>query len=443
MLKRQMPDRIRAAVGVRMADARLPAPFAGGLEYGAPARGMWNIVHTGMLIPGAHEIFVCAEGCLRGVVLTAAEMGAVERFSMISIRENNVLDGDMEELIIDGVTDILHKLPAMPPAVLLYTSCIHHFMACDLDRVYRTLRGRFPQVDFTDCYMNPIMRKSGLTPDQLMRRQLYSLLKKRPVNDKSVNLIGNDLPTDDTSELVRMIRENGFTLRDITACRTYGEYQLMAESFLSISTYPPARAGGDALEHRLGQRHLYLPWSADFDVIDQNLQKLAGVLGIPVPDTAAARRGALDALEQTRQLLNGKPVALDYTAVPRPMELARLLVRCGFNLTEIYIDAVSGEEESAARWLQSHAPELMLYPTSDPMMRVAPRQAAEPPLCIGQKAAYFTGSDAFVNIVEGGGLYGFDGIARLAGLMADAELNRKDPRGLITVKGLGCGCCGI
>ena len=48
-----------------------------------------------------------------------------------------------------------------------------------------------------------------------------------------------------------------------------------------------------------------------------------------------------------------------------------------------------------------------------------------------------------MNIVEGGGLYGFDGIARLAGLMADAELNRKDPRGLITVKGLGCGCCGI
>ena len=443
MLKRQMPDQIRQAVGVRLGDAHLPSPFAAGLEYGAPARGMWNIVHTGMLIPGAHQIFVCAEGCLRGVVLTAAEMGATERFSMISIRENNVLDGDMEELIIDGVTDILHKLPQLPPAILLYTSCIHHFMACDLERVHRVLRSRFPQVDFTDCYMNPIMRKSGLTPDQLMRRQLYSLLRPRPVDNRSVNIIGNDLPTDDTSELVRLIRENGFTLRDITLCKTYDDYQQMAESFLNISTYAPARAGGDALAARLNRRHLYLPWSADFETIDTQLETLAQALGVDAPDTAAGRQAALDALEDTRAVLGDMPVALDYTAVPRPMELAKLLVQAGMRVTEIYIDAVSGEELSAAAWLQRHAPEILLYPTSDPMMRVFPRQNAQPPLCIGQKAAYFTGSDAFVNIVEGGGLYGFDGITRLAGLMTDAYQNRKDARSLITVKGLGCGCCSL
>ena len=52
---------------VRIADANFPAPFRSGLEYSSPARGTWNIVHTGMLIPEAHEIFVCAAGCLRGV----------------------------------------------------------------------------------------------------------------------------------------------------------------------------------------------------------------------------------------------------------------------------------------------------------------------------------------------------------------------------------------
>ena len=165
-----------------VAEAAFPVPFAQGLEYGTPARGTWNIVHTGMLIPQAHQIFVCAAGCLRGVVLTAAEMGLEERFSTVEIRENNVLDGDMEELIIEGVSDILHRLPQMPPAVLIYTSCIHHFLACDLDRVYDILRKRFPDVGFAQCYMNPIMRKSGLTPDQLMRRGLYSLLEPCPLN---------------------------------------------------------------------------------------------------------------------------------------------------------------------------------------------------------------------------------------------------------------------
>ena len=170
---------------VRIGDADPAALFDTGLEYAAPARGTWNIVHTGMLIPEAHEIFVCAQGCLRGVVLTAAEMGAQDRFSTVAVRENNVTDGDLEELLIEGVTDILRKLPRRPPAVLVYTSCIHHFMGADLNHMYRELRERFPDVAFTDCYMNPIMRKSGLTPDQLMRRRLYSFLEKRPVRPKT------------------------------------------------------------------------------------------------------------------------------------------------------------------------------------------------------------------------------------------------------------------
>ena len=59
---------------VRIADANFPAPFRSGLEYSSPARGTWNIVHTGMLIPGSHQIYVCGAGCLRGVVLTARSL---------------------------------------------------------------------------------------------------------------------------------------------------------------------------------------------------------------------------------------------------------------------------------------------------------------------------------------------------------------------------------
>ena len=88
-----------------------------------------------MLIPEAHEIFVCAASCLRGVVLTAAEMGAQERFSTVEIKENNLFDGDMENLVIEGVSDIIEKLPKRPPAVLVYTSCVHHFAGCDLGKI--------------------------------------------------------------------------------------------------------------------------------------------------------------------------------------------------------------------------------------------------------------------------------------------------------------------
>lgn len=427
-------------VYIRIKEAAFPSPFISGLEYSAPARGVWNIVHTGMLVPEAHEIFVCASSCLRGVVLTAAEMNALNRFSSIVICENNVLEGDMERLIVDGVTDILKKLPKKPPAVLLYTSCIHHFMGCDLQFVYRTLREKFPDVAFTDCYMNPIMRKSGLTPDETMRRQLYSLLQKRTKDAHSVNIIGNNIVTDESSELVHMIKENGYELKDIILCKTYEEYLNMSESTVNISYNPAAKAAGDELEKRLGQKHLYLPMCYGYEEITENLYKLAEYLNAPKQDYAFDIEGAEQALKQAKNVIGNVPIAIDYTATMRPLGLAHLLIEHGFQVERIYADGFNKEEKDDFDWLKKNSPYLKLYPTVNAKMRMLPRKNDKNMLAIGQKAAYFTGTDHFVNIVEGGGMYGFDGICRMAELMTDAYIHTKDARNLIQIKGLGCEC---
>ena len=51
--------------GINITKAAFPAPFESGLEYNPPTRGVWNIVHTGMLIPESRQIFVCA-GLFKG-----------------------------------------------------------------------------------------------------------------------------------------------------------------------------------------------------------------------------------------------------------------------------------------------------------------------------------------------------------------------------------------
>ena len=94
---------------VSFKDAVWPSPFVPGLEYNSPAHGPWNIVHMGMLLPGAHQIYVCGANCNRGVILTAAEMNAGDRFSFVEIKEEDLFNGQMEELVIEGVSDILHK----------------------------------------------------------------------------------------------------------------------------------------------------------------------------------------------------------------------------------------------------------------------------------------------------------------------------------------------
>ena len=43
---------------------------------------------------------------MRGVVLTAAEMNAADRFSYVIIEEDDLLNGNLEDITIEGVTDV-------------------------------------------------------------------------------------------------------------------------------------------------------------------------------------------------------------------------------------------------------------------------------------------------------------------------------------------------
>lgn len=441
-----MLKRIESAMGVsgacvRIRDATFPTPFASGLEYSAPVRGMWNIVHTGMLLPEAHIIFACAAGCLRGVVLTAAEMNAMNRFSTIEIQEADVLEGRMEELLIDGVTRILEKLPKRPKAVLLYTSCIHHFMGCDLPMTYAALRKKFSDIGFIDCYMTPTLRKSGLTPDQLMRRQLYALVEAREEDAGRVAMLGNDLATDPESELTATVARAGRTLQDIIACKHFEEYLDLGRASLFLTTYPAAVAGGEALAKRLHRRHLYLPASFGYAEIARELDELSDALGARREEHAGRVERCEAALSTTASVLRGAPIAIDYTATSRPLGLARLLSEHGMRVESVYLDAVSGEEKDDFLWLCEHAPDLRLKATVQVQMRVLARDEGDGTLAIGQKAAYFTGTRHFVNQVEGGGLWGYEGIVKLCADMEAAYQETKDARSLIQVKGWGCGCC--
>lgn len=436
MLKR-VNESPRTNVHVHLKDASFPAPFASGLEYAAPARGTWNIAHVGMLMPEAHEIFVCAAGCLRGVVLTAAEMGASHRFSTVEVKENNLLDGDMEDLIIEGVSDVIRKLPYTPRAVLVYTSCVHHFTGCNLDVCYRELRARFPHIDFTDCYMNPIMRKSGLTPDQLMRRQLYSLIRPREKDPKCVAILGSDFALNENSELAKMIRGAGYRLTEIQHCKTYEDYQRLGEASIYITTYPSAIPGGKALAQRIGGTHIHIPYTLNYDEIDANLQKLADLLGCGMPDTKPMRAACDAALAKLREVIT-EDVTVDYTYCPRVLGVARLLHEAGLHVTRVYADSFTGFERADYDALREAGADITIHPTVHAAMRFAVSEI--PCLAVGQKAAYFCGTEHFINEVEGGGHWGYEAILSLCSLMLDAHENTKPMRELVAIKGMGCSC---
>lgn len=460
MLKRVGGEINPEGAVITIGEADFPVPFPLGLEFNSPAHGNWNIVHTGMLMPEAIQIYVCADNCMRGVVLTAAEMNAADRFSFVTVEEENLLNGNLEDVTIEGVTDVLNKLEKKPKAVLLFTVCLHHFLGCDLDRVYEELGTRFPEIVFVRCFMDPIMQKHGLTPDQKLRKAMYDPLITKEPDPLTVTLVGSDFVLDESSDIKRLLRSTGHTLRELPACKTWAEYQQLGSAEIFVSCYPPAKYGADMLAERLNRTHLYLPGCFDYGEIKEKIRNLIKELqaGWSREDTSNTKCADItseeieafcqreitlceDSINHAKSIIGGTPVVLDYLYHPRPLGLAKLLLEHGFHVTTVYLDSISPEEKPAFDWLKLHHPDLELRATIQTKMRVLPRGTEGKVLAIGQKAAWFSGSRNFVNMVQGGGLWGFDGIRRTMELMTEAFLEEKDPEDLIVRKGWGCESC--
>lgn len=450
MLKRVGDREFPGKTEVFIKEASFPVPFQPGLEFNSPAHGNWNIVHTGMLVPEAQQIYVCADNCMRGVVLTAAEMNAADRFSFVIVEEKDLLGGNLEDVTIEGVTDVLNRLDKKPKAVLLFTVCLHHFLGSDLDRIYGELEKRFPEIFFMRCFMDPIMQKTGPTPDQKLRLAMYDAVPEREADPRCVTVLGSDFALDEGADICRLLKKNGIRLRETPACETWEDYQKLGEGSLILNCYPAGKFGTEKQARRLGRPFLYLPGSFDYEEIKAQEEKLLGMLEqqnnrktgeIKGLDIEKEIRECEEALSCAHQIIGDTPIAVDYLFHPRPLGLTKLLLTHEFQVQSVFLDSISPEEKEVFFWLKENYPELKLISTVRPEMRVRTRKQPGKILAIGQKAAWFTGSRNFVNMVQGGGLWGFDGIRHTAQLMVEAFHEEKDPEYLIVRKGWGCESC--
>lgn len=433
-------------------------PFQPGLAYTSPSRGHWTVAHTPILIPDSYMVYLCASACMRGVALSVLEYEGMDRFSMIMLDDKDIYEGKLEQVMIDGICEIIDRLPKHPPIMMIFTSCIHHFIACDSRYIYKTLRERYPDIAFVPCYMIPTIRKGHITPEELMHVTLYDALELPEVQEKtSVNLIGSNLPASHDNDYYRLLTEAGFTVRDLPQMTTYQEYKDMAKSCANIYSFPVAHRSAKKLARRLNQKDIYLPLTYHFPDIRDALIRLATEelpeLTEKLTNTELLNRidqmeaEAVAALARAKEVIGDTPIAIDHEVLPRYCSLARMLIEYGFNVKEIYADVLLPEEENDLQWLKDNAPEITFCATINYACRMADRSQAdeakkrgEKILAIGQKAAYFTGSNHFVNWIENDGNWGFHAVCELAERMIEAYETESDVPALIQVKAWGCHC---
>ena len=305
MLRRIKPDtRVEETdAAVKIADASFPVPFGHRLEFNAPVHGTWNIVHIGMLVPQCHQIYVCADNCMRGVVLTAAEMGADDRFSSVLLEEDDMYDQNLETITIEGVSDIIRRLSVRPRAVAVFLVCLHHFVGTDASYVYKTLEERFPDIDFIRGWMDPVMQKTGLTPEQKLKEAMYRPIRPLPVDPKLVCVLGDNQALYPDSDLARLVAKAGgrvLQLHDWRAhgrrigvlsgeegdtedehfafCKNYDDFLGIGAAGLLITRSPSGVHGVRQLAKRLRRPFLYLPPVSGEEEIRRQIETLARTL---------------------------------------------------------------------------------------------------------------------------------------------------------------------
>ncbi len=426
---------------VSIAEAEFPKPFQNELEFNSPVHENWNIVHTGMLVPEAHQIYICGVNCMRGVVLTAAEMGSIDRFSCVVLEEENIVDGKLEEVTLEGITDVIGKLPVRPRAVLIFPVCMHHFIGCNLRYIYQELERRFPDIDFMRCWMDPIMQKKHLTPEQKSRKSALQFITDLPADPKTVSILGDNFRLDEASDLMQWLRSCGVTVKQVQDMEDYDAYKGMGDAALFLTRSFLSVYGVKALADRMQRPYRYIPMVFRYEEIREQLTDIAACLQLPCPDFAEAETQCEAVLQQTLEVLGDTPIVIDYLGISRPLSLARMLLSHGFHVTHVYLDAVLPEEEADFYWLKAHAPELKLAATIHVKGRVLHgSEQSGKVLAIGPKAAWYAGTSYFVNLVETGELWGYQGIRTLCGMMTEAYETPKNLRQIVPRKGFGCAC---
>ena len=136
------------------------------------------------------------------------------------------------------------------------------------------------------------------------------------------------------------------------------------------------------------------------------------------------------------------PIAIDYTATPRPLGLAQFLLTHGFKVYAVYLDTILPGEKEAFEFLQKEYPDLELRSAMHFKRGLLPRDDSKKfgkVLAIGQMAAYFTDTKYFVNLIENSGLYGYVGLSKILDWIGESNAAENPKmREIIQIKAWGC-----
>ena len=414
------------------------SPFENTLHYSSPGHGDWGVVRIGMLAPESVQLFVCPSACGRHGAIGAMAQGLKDRLFYLYVTQSDIVDG-YDGLIPDAVEHVLDAAKPRPKVFFVFVSCLDDLVGTDHEALLEELGGRYPDVRFRVCHMNPITLGTKTPPPVSIQNNLYSLLEQGRQRDGNINAIGNLEVTAESSELFGFLASCGAdVLRHISSYHTLDEYQDMAGSRANLVISPPGRQAAKQMEDRLGIPWIFMPITYQIEEVEEDYRRLREFLTPGKQeafDFGPARERAAAAVKRAAKKVGNLPIIIDATATAQPFGMAKALISYGFRVVRVEAQECMAFDRPHMEWLQEVHPEVELFQPEHHRAVLFDRRLEES-LAIGVEGAYLAGSRHVADLFNDGGMFGYDAVCRLMELMEEAVGVETDLKQLINGYGL-------
>lgn len=229
-----------------------------------PERSCFNLTHYARLVPESHIAFITPPGCSRIIRLSAIEQGVSDRFTVFNLEQADVIQGSVEEIIIEGVETTLDRLTEedrRPRVFMVFVSCVDGFIGTDHSYIMDELRSFAPDVIFMDLAMDPINRAT-LPPLVRLHRNITDLFEKT-ADSRDVTWLGKWIPPEADDPLAVKLAERGLVSRHLLDCERLEETRALGNSAAFIAVTELMRPVVRELKARLGVPYYNLADPAD------------------------------------------------------------------------------------------------------------------------------------------------------------------------------------
>lgn len=356
------------------------------LAFNSPGAQGFGVKRAGLAVPGSVMLLVAPRCCGRNTSALGTDGAYADRFFYLLLDDTDIVTGRHLMRIPEAVKEVCESCGTFPSAVMICITCVDALLGTDMDRVCRKASER-AGVPVVPCYMYALTREGRVPPMTSVRKSVYSLLKKQPKKPESVNLLGYFSPLRDDSELYHLLKQGGIkTIREISRCKDFAEYQAMSEANFNLVLNPEARYAALDLEQRLEIPFIELARVYQIEKIRNQYSLLAQAAGL-VFDDQPYYQEAESEVKACLESFGALKFSVGEWCNADPFELSLSLLRYGFQVKEIFGTVGSGNFVFIKR-IAELSPETKIYSNLSPSM-ISYREQEKPDFVIGQDAMYY------------------------------------------------------